>query len=489
METHRQEVNKAALIGGLLLGSFLLIFALIGFLTGTTASADSSAQDGGPSWDPVFTESFEDGIGSEWTVSDGNGTDNGEYYWATTDVTATQGITSVWATGGGEDGELLVPLQDNYPNNALSYMVRGPVDLSGTTRVRLSFDYWAQTAESLDAMQVLASTDGSTYTVQRTISGDSDGWQTEVIDLNDYAGEEEVWISFFFSSNAANTDLGVFLDNIALESLTDTDTYLPILRLDHTKTPTPTPTNTPTPTPPPYYYYDDFSDPESGWPIVDHTHDPQDCFEWYYENDEYKVNICDDFTDVKVSPLVPLPDGDYSMEADARFRWSGGWQHSYGLIFDGKDDPDPDNPDLGDYYMVWVLWEGEEGHRWQLLKDIPGDQIELTEWQLLSDDVYNYGSDGTAWNSWRIERTEDSIRVFVNDHFLREISEPRPRTNHQILFGVFAATYEFNQMEAAFDNVLIDYLDGSGPAWQGTPRPFYDYGSFDLAPALPKTEE
>lgn len=496
MKLRKRSRRKIILIGGLMLGSLLVVVAIIGAMSGPVLSAQ--APSGQASWDVEFVETFESGISPEWTVSDGNDNTDGQYYWATTAYTASEGTSSAWATGGGADGGALTAGSDNYPNNALSYMVRDSVNLSGTTNVRLSFDYLVQTEPSFDIMQVAASTDGATYDTLATYSGDSDGWQSETLDLGDYADEEEVWIRFFFSSNGATNDVGAFVDNIVLESLTAQLTYFPVVRKDptptptHTPTPTMTPSPTPTPTTPPFHYYDDFTDSDSGWPVVDNTHVHDDCFEWYYEAGEYRSNICDDRTDVKVSPLVDLPSGDYSMEVEARFRSTPGdrWWTSYGIMFDAKDEPNPNLPDLGDYYMIWVLWQGSGEHLWKILKDVPGDQLDVTEWTPLSSSVYNYGSSGTEWNTWRIERTSSRIRVYVNDHQLADVSESRPTTNNQTLFGLFSSTYETNANRVAFNDVLIDYLNGPSAPWTGTPQPFYQSGDgMELSPLLPQRQD
>lgn len=488
MKKETIRTRKFILIGGLTLSSLLILVAIVGAMTGSALSAQQP--EGGPTWDTVFTETFESGIGAGWDVSDGNLAD-GEHYWATTTFTASQGTMSAWATGGGADGASLTAGTDDYPNNATSYMVRDSVSLSGTTRAQLTFDYLVNTEADFDLLQVAASTDGSTYQTLETFSGDSQGWQTTTLELDEFAGEENVWIRFFFSSNGVVTDRGVFVDNIIFETLTTQQTYLPFVRKDPTPTPTNTPTPTPTPTTPPYHYFDDFSDSNSGWPVVDHTWDSQDCFRWYYEDENYKANICDDRTDVKVSPLVPLPTGDYSLDVDAHFRYTGGnwWWTSYGILFDAKDEPNPNRPDLGDYYMIWVLWEGDGVHKWKILKDVPGDQEDVTSWETLPSSIYNYGSNGSDWNHWRIERSATRIRVLVNGHQIANVAEPRPTTNNQILFGVFASTYETSVSRVGFDNVLVDYINGPSAPWTGTPQPFYQSGDgANLIPFLPPRE-
>jgi hypothetical protein len=238
---------------------------------------------------------------------------------------------------------------------------------------------------------------------------------------------------------------------------TEADQYLPLAY--HILAPTPTPTATP----PPWYYFEDFEGDSGGWPLADNTNVSNDCFKWYLANNEYNVDICDDRTDVKVSPGVDLPAGDYTIEVDARFRYNPGgfwYWNSYGIMFDAKDDPDPSKPDLGDYYMLWVLWEGPGIHKYKIIKDIPGAQINLFDWRNLDAGVYNYGPTGSDWNTWRIERTQNTIRLYINDHFLTEVGDTRPTTNFQTLFGVFASTYETGQTYASFDNFLIE--DDSG---------------------------
>lgn len=443
-------------------GAFAVVLVLLAALYGFMGAAELRASSDAASWSTVFSDGFEFGL-ADWAVEDASA-GSGEFFWATTTVTQSEGTTSVWATGGGSDGELLQPLVHLYPPSAFSTMTSAAIDVTGANHVRLLFDYWTETEENFDLLEIsVSNNNGVTFSSVGTYSGDSGGWQSADLLLDSYITSAQILIRFTFSSNGQNAGLGVFVDNVRVETLEERNIFLPIVYYSLPPTPTPTPTATPTATPAPWYYHEDFNDGAGGWPQVDNTHVSNDCFKWYLQNNEYWVDICDDRTDVKVSPGVNLPNGDYEIEVDARFRPGGnGWWTSYGILFDAKDDPDPSKPNLGDYYMLWVLWEGEDGHRFKILKDVPGDQIDLTEWIGLNSSVYNYGTDGTAWNNWRIERTESRIRIFVNDHQLLDIAEARPRTNFQVLFGVFASTYETNQMHGAFDNYFV--YDESGTA-------------------------
>ncbi len=469
MQTKTQPMKTTLKLGNILgvtlLAGILIALMVIAFssLRVSAADADLSRSDG--SWSIEFEETFELGIGPDWTITDTNGATNGEYYWATTTYTYTEGSHSAWVAGGGADGSGLTAGADDYPNNALSSMIHKSVDLSNASTARLTFDYWTETDSTFDLLVVSSSTDGSSFNTLGTYYGNSGGWQSEEIDLSALAGESQVWIQFFFSSDATNTAAGAFIDNIRLESATTFLAYFPVILYIE----------------PPYYYFDDFSDPRSGWPIVDNTHDHRDCFKWEYSSGKtYSSDICDDRTDVKASPLVKLPKGDYEIEVDARFRKATGWWTSYGILFDAKDEPDPNKPDLGDYYMIWILWEGKNKHKWKILRDIPGHQESVTSWKKLDGDKYNYSGDGTAWNTWRIVRTDTTISIYVNDNFLKTVSEKRPTSNYQELFGVYTATYETNRLFVEFDNYLIPNSGSSSAILPGSTRGTFVSQPFSL---------
>lgn len=465
--------RRAAAIAAMF-GAFVVLVALLLAIAPASASRQrANANSSG--WTAVFSETFESGIGSDWTVLDLDGATNGEYYWATTNYTSSEGTSSAWATGGGADGSGLTPGVDDYPNGALSAMTHDAVDLSSYNAARLLFDYWLDTDAGFDVLQVSVSDDGTNFDAVTTLDGNSGGWQSTELDLGAYAGTSTVWVRFFFSSNGVTTAKGAFVDNVYLEGRSEQQLYLPLIRMEP---------------PPPYFYFDDFSNPNSGWPIVDNTHVSNDCFKWYYSNEQtYRSDICDDRTDVKVSPGIDLPEGSYEIEVDGRFRESVGWWTSYGILFDAKDDPRPEKPDLGDYYMLWILWEGSNKHKWKILEDIPGDQKDVTKWSILADSVYDYGNNGTNWNTWRIVRTADEISIYVNDHHLRTVSRSRPTTNFQTLFGVFVSTYETDRNRVAFDNYLITAADGSAaPIFVGPSQGIVRSGPFELEEHLPKVD-
>lgn len=249
-----------------------------------------------------------------------------------------------------------------------------------------------------------------------------------------------------------------------LPSATPIPTSTPTNTATPTSTPSPTPSMSPTAvvitcsTPAYFYYCDDFEEPDSGWPVFDHTQDPFDCSKAYYDSGEYRIDICRDRLIRMLSPLVSLPDDDYSLEVRARFRENNRWWTGYGIAFEAASDSHViSDTNSADYYLLWVLWEDHNIHKWQVLKAVPGDMYDVTPWETLPQDAYNYGNDGLAWNTWRIERTATTIKILVNDSLLAELPVSRPDVNTHNKFGLYSAVYETDGAWTAFDYFIIDH--------------------------------
>jgi hypothetical protein len=185
-------------------------------------------------WTAVFTETFESDLNVGWFITDTDGITNGDYYWATTAVTASQGLTSVWVAGGGISGTLLQPGTDPYPPNATSLMSYGPITLSQSAALSLTFDVWLETEPISDALKLLVSADNLQYTTAITLSGSSKGWQSQSVNLNSYANQPQLWFALQFTSNITIEQRGVFIDNIQLYAQAVSRTrelYLPSIQL------------------------------------------------------------------------------------------------------------------------------------------------------------------------------------------------------------------------------------------------------------------
>jgi len=193
-------------------------------------------------WTTIMYEDFNGTFPtSGWTLGESG---DGDYKWAKRDCKSLLGGNySAWAVGGGANGSSL-QCGSYYPNNAYSYMIYGPFDLSSATDAELLFYYWTLTESGYDYLLWSASTNGSNF-YGYPASGDSGGWQyvnfdlTSVPTLGNVTGQSQVWIGFFFISDSAiRYPEGVYVDDITLRA-----------SIGPAPTPTPTPTTTPSVTP------------------------------------------------------------------------------------------------------------------------------------------------------------------------------------------------------------------------------------------------
>ncbi len=170
-------------------------------------------------WETILDETFEGAFpGSRWNVRDGN-SDSGLYYWDKRDCRDHGGSFSAWSVGTGDS---TLSCGRHYRNDVLAWMVFGPFSLADATAAELIFDWWSDTEMEYDVFFWGASVDGENYYGQ-LVSGDWSQWTTdEVLDLSDVfqlgdlVGEDEVWIAFVFDSDSSVTARGSFVDNVLL---------------------------------------------------------------------------------------------------------------------------------------------------------------------------------------------------------------------------------------------------------------------------------
>ena len=187
-------------------------------------------------WANIVTEDFEGSFPGVWDVFD-DVSGYGEYYWGQRDCRPHAGSYSGWGVGGGANGGSLSCSAD-YPDNAESWMVYGPFDLSNASDAELLFWYWNYSESYYDGLFWGASINGNNF-YGNGVSGDSGGWNevnfdlTDVYILGDLTSQPEVWIAFVFDSDFALTEAeGAYVDDIVLRKVTGEPT-------------TPTPTSTP----------------------------------------------------------------------------------------------------------------------------------------------------------------------------------------------------------------------------------------------------
>jgi hypothetical protein len=143
---------------------------------------------------------------------------SGNPTWGVADCKAASSPNSLWPAAWGRAAA--EPCAENYPNNAESWLVFGPFNLTNAAQAEVTFDYLLNTEKSHDWFGWYASEDGKSFTGIRE-SGNSNGWTNRTFDLQNWVGKPQVWFAFFFESDAQITDTGVFLDNVTIRKYVD----------------------------------------------------------------------------------------------------------------------------------------------------------------------------------------------------------------------------------------------------------------------------
>lgn len=247
--------------------------------------ASSSARNPAFAATPAVAEMQETFEGSwptpGWQLADQGNDDGGEYLWGKRNCHShNRSNFAGWSVGGGAQGGAL-DCAATYPDNARTWAVYGPFDLSQATHASLDFYLWGRTEGGVgcpfDLLYVGSSPDravftGSAYCGDWSNGSDGEGYYRRTLDLRQRLGQSQVWIGFGFISDGNTSDMGITVDDIALDvtypAATSTPTGQPtgrrinlplVLRADATPTLpvimtatptlTPTPTSTPTATP------------------------------------------------------------------------------------------------------------------------------------------------------------------------------------------------------------------------------------------------
>ena len=167
-----------------------------------------------------WTENF-DGLTEDntiptcWNNDEGTTTTN-SFKWSYNTKTSGNGM----ATGTSHDGSNCVVF-NSYANdrNNTNFLKTIPISLPSDQDMQLTFWYKNPTGGDLS---VYISTDGGeTYeTALATGLTDASSWTMhDAIDLSDYAGEENVVIVFKGTSNYANGDAYIYLDDVKVEEI------------------------------------------------------------------------------------------------------------------------------------------------------------------------------------------------------------------------------------------------------------------------------
>jgi len=137
-------------------------------------------------------EDFEEGvIPEDWTMTTNSAVgwfvtqDGSSQYWSVP--------THTWYACSNDDAA--------DDDGSVDYLITPPLNTNGATDFQLSFASYYDGAYGQTA-HILVSTDGTTYTEVYSLPTNT-AWVTETVDLNDYAGEPELYIAFHSNDNGA----------------------------------------------------------------------------------------------------------------------------------------------------------------------------------------------------------------------------------------------------------------------------------------------
>jgi hypothetical protein len=356
-------------------------------------------------WETVFSEDFDSGIGGGWTVRDESDGDGGEYTWGIADAFVSSGDDqSAWSVGGGADGVGLDAGINLYPDNVDSWLVYGPVELSGVSDSRLGFDWWIETGGSSGDRRPWASlqqVEGATVTPEEGdwfgwciltddndldrarctyVSGSTGSWASAAVPLDGFLSSEadavgEIWIAFHFVSDGDGVSgRGSFVDDVMVETRRDQyGVFLPLVRLDPTPTSTPKPTPTATLSPTP-----------EGTPMpVDLTNGGFEA-DWG-EEESHRVLV------------IPLDGSPYVKDVDNIFtppHWLAWFYHDSGTwdqpeVRDAWSSVDPRRVHEGEKGTVlFTFYRRHDAGFLQQVDVDPGAQLKLSAW-------------AHAWSNWQ----------------------------------------------------------------------------------------
>jgi Zn-dependent metalloprotease len=224
--------------------------------------------------------------------------------------------------------------------------------------------------------------------------------------------------------------LGVIPTPTATPTSTSIQTSTPTRTPMSTSTPTRTPTSTPTPTATPQCYTDDFSNPNSGWPVSD---TPEGLLR--YLNGEYQILVRNANWYWGATSGVRF--FDVVLEADGRFASTplGG----YALLFGITDDDD------WSWYGFWIRSNGY----YAIYKHLgtTNEWIPLQNWTFSS-----YIRQGQNTNRLRAIRSGSQISVYVNGQFLATVND---NTFTGVLrVGLAAESFSEPNVDVRFDNFI-----------------------------------
>jgi hypothetical protein len=177
----------------------------------------------------------------QWESFDADGAANGDSRWDDVRCFSRTGEYAMWPADNGPN-RVDVCAGGQYPNNAWTWLLHGPLNLSGASEAWIDF-YFRNDSElfvdeffsgvSIDGIQYY----GTGFTGDFTSGPHTNGynlWRLDLKDvppLGDLRGQSNVWLAFVFESDFSITGQGPFVDDVSVvvERPAGSKTLLPLV--------------------------------------------------------------------------------------------------------------------------------------------------------------------------------------------------------------------------------------------------------------------
>lgn len=354
-------------------------------------------------------------------------------------VTATAGTLNTWLFYGGSTGFSLETVAD----------------------AELMFSYWLNTENTGNDPVYFgwaSSPDGQNFYGAR-ISGRVSKWLTATLDLQQYVGDDSVWIAFFVNGTSTSGTQQVYVDNVKVRGMEPYKVYLAVALKDYEAPATA------------FTFTDDFSDLNSGWPHVlqwGSTREEQGYITGY--TDKFVADYPNDYTIVGGACRRPqtyfVRNGEWAEHIIAKPGLMAGSQFvmevdiaycddalfaSTGLVF-GLNDSNTE------YYRVILIYDPGGG-----------GTIKYAVWReshiLVNTSPSSHLNGGYNTNRVKVVRDGCNLSLYFNDHLEWSSSNECYYIDDQRQVGFFHDRYpNHGKTGATLDNFRLEgamYATGS----------------------------
>ena len=182
-------------------------------------------------------------------------------------------------------------------------------------------------------------------------------------------------------------------------------------------------------------YFDDFSNPDSGWPIYD-----DGIILYEYNNGEYRILVRPEGSNAGAHSGIQA--SDYLLNVNVRNQT--GVAGSYGLIFGLQN--------WSAFYSLEIFPDGYYG----IYRYDPYPPYGATLSEGYSSAIYQ----GIATNHIKVDRNGSSIEAYANGQLLASVSDSTYTGNGYL--GLIVFSYEQPRVDIRFDNFIVNPINCGG---------------------------